>query len=499
MRHCNRVRIQTALIFLVVLGICGLAQAAWKICPNFHTVPIPNYVNAAGRPGLYRIGYPEVWGWNVVWTAIVPHPIFPAQRQIFLFDGATTAQVSSNPYQFGAYGPFISSSNNVAYIGDDAGVDFDVFRYNIGTGVTTQLTFTATPYLKWISDFCDPYVVVGCSDQWPGLPPPNPTYSLIEFYDGTKTINLQPRTFNYEAQVSNRRVAWLAYSSTTSSDIFLYNFFPPPPSIIQLTPSSSWAYYAPQLSEPYLAWWGTNLSQTKIFFCPLSGIPAYNAIATSNLTQWPVLGISGPHVVWAWTDDATGMPSVYHYDYSLPIPGATKIYPPPVPLIPAATCDSLDLNGSYATFAVRMVGTNSIEIYLYDLVNKGPILQVGKLTSNGPVWVRVSPMQYSPTAAISWTVVWDSIPVGGSSAEAFMATRPVCDPIPKADFTNDCTVNFQDISIMASCWGQTWSPNVPPDIDGNGTIGLGDLAILLSEWLNDNVQPPIYRGKGITF
>jgi len=147
MKKRNHVRIEVALMLLLVLGICGVVQAAWKICPNFHTVPIPNYVNAAGRPGLYRTGYPEVWGWNVVWTAIVPHPIFPAQRQIFLFDGATTAQVSSNSYQFGAYGPFISSSNNVAYIGDDAGVDFDVFRYNIGTGVTTQLTFTATPYL----------------------------------------------------------------------------------------------------------------------------------------------------------------------------------------------------------------------------------------------------------------------------------------------------------------------------------------------------------------
>jgi hypothetical protein len=491
MKKRNHVRIEVALIFLLVLGICGLAQAAWKVCPNFHTVPIPNYVNAAGRPGLYRIGYPEVYGWNVVWTAIVPHPIFPAQRQIFLFDGANTTQVSNNPYQFGAYGPFISSSNNVVYIGDDAGVDFDVFRYNIGTGVTTQLTFTATTYFKWVSDFCDPYVVVGCSDQWPGAPPPNPTFSLVEFYDGTKTINLQPRTFNYGAQIAASGIVWYAYNSGSTSDIFYYNFLNK--NISQLTTSSSWSYYDPQGSLNYFAWWGIDVSGTKIFF--FTGTP--NTIASSNLQQWPVLGMSGPHVVWAWTDDVTGMPSVYHYDYSLPIPGYTRIYPDLAPF-PWGWPMWLDLTGSYAAFAVWLGGSDH-EICLYDLVNRGPIMKIAKVTSNGPVWVRVSPTLYSPAAPASWTVVWDSIPVGGSSAEAFMATRPVCDPIPKADFTNDCTVDFQDISIMASCWGQTWSPGVPPDIDGNGTIGLGDLAILLSEWLNCNIQPPIYCGKGITF
>jgi|GEM_PF-610076 C1A family cysteine protease len=52
----------------------------------------------------------------------------------------------------------------------------------------------------------------------------------------------------------------------------------------------------------------------------------------------------------------------------------------------------------------------------------------------------------------------------------------------KADFTNDCTVNFADFAIMAQEW---LTSGIKADIykDGNNRVDLMDLAVLAEEWL----------------
>jgi hypothetical protein len=60
---------------------------------------------------------------------------------------------------------------------------------------------------------------------------------------------------------------------------------------------------------------------------------------------------------------------------------------------------------------------------------------------------------------------------------------------PTADLTDNCWVEYNDVTILGDFWLQTGcgtSNDCPPDLDGSGTVDLGDLVVLASQWLAYN-------------
>ncbi|MHC4617681.1 MAG: hypothetical protein ACYTEQ_07995, partial [Planctomycetota bacterium] len=108
---------KVAVILLLVVAVGSVARAV-KVCPSYYTVALPNYNGGAGLPGALYGGYPKVAGWNVVWTEWTPDPLWGFNKEIFLFDGNSTTQLTSTTTQYGNFGPFVSDANNVVYIGD---------------------------------------------------------------------------------------------------------------------------------------------------------------------------------------------------------------------------------------------------------------------------------------------------------------------------------------------------------------------------------------------
>jgi len=59
--------------------------------------------------------------------------------------------------------------------------------------------------------------------------------------------------------------------------------------------------------------------------------------------------------------------------------------------------------------------------------------------------------------------------------------------VPSRDFDGDTLVNFMDFALLASRWGQEAESDPDPeatfDLDGDGSIGAGDLALFSEFWL----------------
>jgi hypothetical protein len=247
-----------------------------------------------------------------------------------------------------------------------------------------------------------------------------------------------------------------------------------------------------------MVWWGgDNLTGTEITLCDLNqGLSYRHTVASSSLVKWPQLSNTQKYVVWSWSDDILPHDNVHYHDHSPPFPLTTQIYPTqPSHLLEKVDC--IDASYPYAAFSVGSPSSpppSPYEIYLYDLVNMGTVSRIAMGQTTSPVFVRLSTKLWPPYGYVP-VVVWET-DLGGLANQAFMATRPVCSPQPRADFNNDCAVTAWDMAYLAARWGQA---NTPADIDGDGTVWLGDLAILTSEWLNCNISPPIWRWQGLTF
>jgi hypothetical protein len=391
----------------------------------------------------------------------------------------------------------------VVYIGD-SGSAYDLFHYDITTSTTTQLTSSGSRWCTMITDFNDPCVALQVSDKWWGGPPPPPIFTDVDLWDGTMIRTLNPCTFNLAPRVSNQWVAWQGTGPSAAQDIFLYNINLSTSTQLTKSPTAPyWYHYDPQLSGGYLAWWGTEFAQTKIYFSKLTSVtPSYSDIATSISVQQPWVVISGPHVFYAWTDDIFGY-GVFHYDFTQRPPVTTQIYPvAPPPPPPIWTCDSMHACTSHVIFATHDPGGPNYQVYLWDITTGGPLRQItAKGSSLGPVYVRVYSRPFPPYGYVP-VAVWEEN-LGGPTTKAFMSTQPICASIPVGDFNRDCLVNQVDYAYMASYWMKQWPPGagpIPsPDLNGDNKVDWTDIGILRSNWLKCNIQPPIHCGCGCIF
>lgn len=495
MNRPNRIRTEMMLILCAVLGVSSVA-AAQVVCTNYHTVALPNYSGLGGNPGSLAGGYPHVSQYDVVWTGWTG-PLPPGvggRPEIFRFDGTTTSQVTSNINASGNWQPFISPLNRIVYIGD-TGTANDLFMYDIGTGTATQLTFATGRWPMVVTDFSDhsisPRITVEVMDQWLGSPWA-PTWITVDLWDGTQIITLSPRLFNYGSQVSPYRVVWHASNILWGAyDIFLYEMASTVTTQMT-TAAPGWAWRDPQLSDPYIVWWGTDYSQTQITLCNLNqGISYRHTVASCNSYKEPKLANAAEHVVWSWANDSGIFDEVWHHAHTPPFHLTTQIFPGPMDI--HGTVDCIDASYPYAAFAVQMPGGGPYEIYVYDLVNLGTPQRVAMGISSSPIWLRISTKLIPPYGYIP-VVIWEEN-LGSMAAQAYMATRPECSACVTADFTNDCGVNSADLAIMGTHWGQADGC----DLNGDNIINFADLLILTTQWLNCNVQPPIYCWRAATF
>jgi hypothetical protein len=477
-----------ALVLPAMLVVGGTAQAQQKIAVNFYTVRLPNYI-ASGGPGGLMGGYPKVEGYDVVWTGMGA-----GHGEIFHFDGSTTTQVTNTANVYGNWGPHISSwlgRRNVVYAGDTGGTD-EIFHYNIDTGVTTRLTSSAARYCMLVHDFHDPYIVTEVSNA-----AVTPAWMDVDLWDGTQIITLNTRTFNCKPQVSNYNVLWEAFDAWGGiSDIFLYVIGAQ--TTMQLTGAPPYSYHDPKLSDPHVIWWRTDGSQTDVIYGQLSGVRQH--VGHSNSVQTPVVDVSGPHAFWAWTDDTLGY-GVFYYHYE-PFPMSGRLIGPPTH---TGTCDSMDTCNSHLAVAMHEPPpSDEYEICVWDVGNPGSMRKVSTSprTSQGPVYVQVSSKLYAPDGYIP-VVVWEEN-LGLASTRAYMATQPVCTPIPIGDVNRNCRIDMRDYSYIARYWGQSWNnpwevPVPSPDLDGDLDVDWLDMQILRANWLQCNIQPPIYRNSGVVF
>lgn len=68
--------------------------------------------------------------------------------------------------------------------------------------------------------------------------------------------------------------------------------------------------------------------------------------------------------------------------------------------------------------------------------------------------------------------VWSYMMLGGVSQP------PAC----PGDADGDGMVGLSDIAAISNAWGQLTTPGLPPDLDGNGAVGLGDIAAVIQNW-----------------
>jgi len=468
MNSRNLTRTRGTLVLLIVLAFSGSLRGNF-VCPRYHTVAIPNF-SAGGGPGRTAGGYPEVDQWNVVWTGQVG-----GKAEIFLFDGANTTQITSSAAAsiWGNWSPHISPANNIAYTGD-TGPTIELFSYNVGTGIGTQLTSATARWPMEVVDFHDhsvsPRVAAVVMDQWLGGPWA-PTFIDVDLWDGTQIRTIKPRFYNFAPQVSQYRV--VLHSAFT-----------------QMTSRTGWNWRDPQFDDPYIVWWGSDGANTEIRLCDLSkGLAYRHQVAHAPSYKYPKLTLANRHVTWAWPDSSGFIEEVWHHDHNPPFVSTTKIFPTQ-PHHLHGVCDSIDAAYPWVAFAVRVPGgpMNHFEVYLYDLINRGLPQLIGVGQSSSPVYVQVSTKLFPPYGYLP-VVVWET-DFGGIANKAFMTTRPVCPTQLSADLNLDCTVNSLDMAIMGSQWGGSGTA----DISGNGTVDFADLAVLLSQWLQCNTQPQIFQG-----
>ena len=493
MKRYDHIATKVMLAVLAAAGVCRLAQAAES--PNWYVVQLPNYSGGSGWPGATDSGAPRVFDWNVVWTSRVPDPIWVQLAEIFLFDGAATRQLSNSTKQFGSFGAHIcdpyqvSDSNNVVWIGDD-GPNYDVFGYDMANGIgPTQLIDTSDVHLKRISSFHDPYAVVECMDQWPGSPW-IPTYIDLYLFDGT---GLKPsftklptsRTYNCGGEISNSYVVWHAYNSGAGTvDIFVYDISSK--TTTQLTTGGWWSNWRPQISGSYVVWYAQSgpPERTRILLADLSSlpsIPTFTEIASYDDLTTPYLCISGSKVVWEGIYTNASGQGIFLYDINSDT--TVRIYPTnPTHLF---TGQGPEISDRYAAWWASD-GIGVYEIYTYDLNTTATAQVAVGVADVLPIWLQVS----------SKAVVWEKYNAITLTNEGFMATRPNCNPVPRADFNSDCTIDLWDYNFLVARWG---SVGDPADITGDGAVNFLDLAILFSEWLDCNIQPPIYSGMGVVF
>jgi hypothetical protein len=255
--------------------------------------------------------------------------------------------------------------------------------------------------------------------------------------------------------------------------------------------SGTWSWRYPQLSEPYIVWWGTDYTNTtQITLCNLNqGISYRHAVASCNSYKDVRLANAAEHVVWSWVNDSLLFDEVWHHAHQPPFHLTTKIFPGPTNL--PGTVDCIDASYPYAAFSVGMGGP--YEIYVYDLVNLGTPQRIATGLSSSPVWVQISTKLLPPYGYVP-VVVWEEN-LGDVNRQAYIATRPNCVPCFTADFNKDCWVTMTDLSFMMMNWG----PGSTCDLNSDNIVNFLDFQILLGQWLQCNIQPQIYRWMGAIF
>ncbi len=495
MKRCILIWIETGLVLCVLAGVAN-RTIAQVISGGYHAVMLPKYNGYGGYPGALAGGYPRIAGYDIVWTGWVgPLPPLPGgQPEIFRFDGTHCVQVTNNIHPLGNRYVSVSPLRRIVYIGD-TGTTNDLFMYDLALGSATQLTFSGARWNMVVTDFHDdaatPRVTIESMDQWLGGPWP-PTWISLDLWDGTQVLPLDCRTFNHGSQVGLQQVVWHASNVLGSNyNIFLYDIASKTTS--QLTAASStWSWRDPQLDGSFLVWWGTDYtSNTQITLCDLSqGIHYRHPVAARNSFVTPLVTNAREHVIWSWPDAGGASDEIWHHEHTPPFTSTVQIFPNAT--CPPGTVSWIDTSYPFAAFAIHMPGGGPYDIYVYDLVNRGPLQHVGTGLSSAPVWVQVSAVQVPSYGAVP-VVIWEEN-LGGPNQQAYLATRPQCG-CPTADFDDDCTVDGTDLAIMGVHWGQ---PN-HCDLNGDNIVNFADLVLLTGQWLQCNIQPAIYCGMGISF
>jgi hypothetical protein len=169
----------------------------------------------------------------------------------------------------------------------------------------------------------------------------------------------------------------------------------------------------------------------------------------------------------------------------LPVPPSPNY---PVFVLPLATMLFPDTNYKLSAFA-KIPANGSITIIA---PSGGPLLPVGDPTPNG--WqlyegeFKTGPSVYRTTLSLlnngAASVWFDDIKV----------EKLGCTPAnkPLADFTNDCTVEYADLKVMAGHWLRDVC-NTPDwcegaDFDHNGFVDFADFATFANYWL-ESAEP----------
>lgn len=447
-----------ALILVALLVICGSGQAQ-LVCPNYHMYQITN-------DGLDDLN-PRVSGWNVVWEEHYPN----GNRDIFLFDGATTTQLSNSAYTtpFGAMGPRIAGSN-AAWAQDD-GTTWQIFRHDVGTATTTQIT--TSPDADRLCDVSAGHII------WQSQPPMT-TLDLIRLYDVATGTNIQapsPNNVNSEPKVDGSFAVWLDWGPT-DSEVILYSINAG--TYVQLT-SNTLSEFDPQISTSYVVWGVSDGNDDEIWLHDMSY--ATTTQITNNFytdSEPRVSGsVLGSYIVWEGHPGA-GDSEIFLYDIIART--TTQITNNSLP------DNDPEISGTTVTWH-RWTGTDH-EIFIYDTLTTATTQLTNDLFDDGEPDVS------------GLTVVWPRN--DGNDHEIVMATKPICNPLPVGDFNRDCWVNKFDFAYLAQYWRQSW-PNpwvmpVPsPDLDGDLDVDWADLAILRANWLVCNIQPPAFQYCGCIF
>ena len=474
-----------------VLGLLGTAtdvQAVYWVYSSYRVAAIPNYVGSGGWPGALNGGFPRVANWDVVWTG-------PAatNMEIFRFDGNATTQLTTTGNPLGSFGSFIDGPD-VVNMSDD-GTNYQLWHHNLTTASSTQLTSYGDLLLRRINDSHYPNVALEVMDQWLGGPW-IPSFVKVELWDGSKIVQLSSRTYNVGPKVGVYNVVWQAYGAATAGDIFMYNITSG--TTTQLTSRAPWSHGWPEYSEPFITWSATDGSASDVTLYKPSTIPFVQQIAYSTTSQYQFpLGITATptraDVFWAWNDDTQGY-GVYYYRYDSinpPHTFSTKLF---TPMLPHFVCDDIAVCSSHVAFVINDPGGGQYTVYLWDIVNGGPIQTIGSGMSPAPVYLDITKQSFPPYGDVP-VVVWEEN-LGGPT-KAFIATRPVCTTQILGDLDKDCEVTNNDFTLLSAAWGSS-GPGLPEDLDGSGTVDAGDLAILVSNWLSCNLQPLIFRGA-VTF
>ena len=282
--------------------------------------------------------------------------------EVFIYDSSTgiTTQLTNNSFDDGVFPGCLDQlrscdrphikAGKVVWSGYD-GADYEIFLYDIASGVTAQLTNNS--FDEWQAR------VDGEMVSWYGFDGTDTEIFLYNSSTGVTTQITNNAFYDSRPRISNGRVTWIQFDGA-DSEIFLYDT-----ATGITTQVTNNAYYDnyPVISSYLIAWQGMVDADGEVFIYDISTGTVTQVTNNGFIEESIDADLTANGIGWEAFDGTDS--EIFHYNVATGI--TTQI----------TNNSSEDYDGNVSNGQVVWIGFDGTdtEIYMYD-VNKGMLVQI---------------------------------------------------------------------------------------------------------------------------